>query len=174
MDLLLKLDGGGNMRKLVETNLIEKTKNFEEQAYRRWHLQRNDSAFAFLGQTSTGQYTLTQRQIKPYCESHKAYRWTSGSTFVLELELSEASKNLSQFRVVYTIYTGNKIREFRVRNTNRDLVFFWNLLGDGKRRLTNDTNIYATNNLSEVEEFYIVIDFQQGMYTVYLTDDPDI
>lgn len=62
------------MRKLVETNLIEKTKNFEEQAYKRWHLKRDESAVAFIGETSTGKYTLGLRQVKPYCETHKAYK----------------------------------------------------------------------------------------------------
>lgn len=93
---------------------------------------------------------------------------------MLELKLPPASRNLSQFRVRYTISTGNRIREFRIYNPDSNLVFFWNLLDDGSRRLTNNTGIYATNNLSEVNEFYIVVDFQQGMYTVYLTDDPDI
>lgn len=162
------------MRKLVESNLIEKTKNFEEQAYRKWILQRDESAIAFTGETSTGKYTLKLRQVKPYCETHKAYKWSSGSSFVLELELPEASKNLSQFRVRYTIYTGNLVREFKIHNPDSNLVFFWNILDDGKRRLTNTNNIYATNNLTDLTEFYIVVDYIQGMYVVYLTDDPDV
>lgn len=162
------------MRKLVENNLIKKTKNFEEQAYRKWHLKRDDSAVMFLGQTSTGKYTLKLSQLEPYCESHKAYRWTSGSEFILGLELPPASRNYSQFRVVYTIYTGNKITEFRIYNPDRDLVLFCNPLGDMSKRLTNNNTIYVNQNLSNMTEFYIVIDYMQGMYTVYLTDDPDV
>lgn len=162
------------MRKLVESNLIEKTKTYEEQAYRRWHLQRDDSAFHWGNDTAIGKYILKPKQLKPYCHTETTLRWTSGSTFELELELPKASENLSQFRLVYRILTGNKITYFHLVNKDKNLVLFWNLLGDGSRRLSYSTKLYGGNSLSNTSEFWIIIDYMQGTYNVYLTDDPDI
>lgn len=159
------------MRKLVESNLIEKTKTYEEQAYRRWILQRDDSAIQWGNATRIGYYTLKPKQKKPYCHTETTLKWTSGSKFELELELPKISENLSQFRIVYHIQTGNKITSFRIKNPENTLVYYWDMLAPQKILTYGEPN---NPGLSNYVEFHLVIDYMQGMYTVYLTDEPDV